>query len=60
MQFYLEPRDRIKQLQGAAERLQGAAVKEKGRRGFFTTNIGQSVRLNGWRDKDVVVESEEQ
>jgi len=41
MQFYLEPRDRIKELQDGVK-------KEDGRLGFFTTNIGESKRLNGW------------
>ena len=40
VQFYLEPRDRINQLQDKA-------VKQDGRLGFFTTNIGKSIRLNG-------------
>ena len=42
VQFYLEPRDRIKRLQDEA------ADKQRGRLGFFTTNIGQSMQLTGW------------
>jgi len=44
VQFYLEPRDRIKQLQEK----NGAKDRDGSRRGFFTSNIGQSVPLTGW------------
>jgi len=48
VQFYLEPRDRVKKLQDDTVKLEGQAVKQEGRRGFFTTNIGETVRLSGW------------
>jgi len=53
VQFYLEPRDRI-------QKLQDDASIQEGRLGFFTTNIGQTVRLTGWRDQRVDLESDKQ